>query len=307
MTNTTFLRLMDPQEISEEAKKGFRYLILRFILALLFPILAIFVLSSLIGLVVVYFGESSISSPVSVPSQCKIVSTGVDIRSSKVCEVGMLNYKAKNVLYPFQATKFRCRFDYYWASIFEVEYKDHSLDQTRIVLAEAPDEALPLDCRPNFGAAWLAKDKFKVNETYDCWYTSGISKVSLYRDGLFGCQPTNPSKIETIRRCSILFKIGHSWFVNSNVRAKYWTWELLAGVVAGFSTSLISFGFITILQQMKSLFRQACISRMVAHATNFICFKRVCFLVAYISVMGWLAIQYAKMLGLPKIFTAYNY
>lgn len=43
-----------------------------------------------------------------------------------------------------------------------MEYKD-SLGQTRLALTEAPNEALPLDCRPNFGAAWLTKDKFKVD------------------------------------------------------------------------------------------------------------------------------------------------
>jgi hypothetical protein len=43
-----------------------------------------------------------------------------------------------------------------------VEYEDYSLGQTQFALAEAPNEALPLNCRPNFGAAWLAKDKFKV-------------------------------------------------------------------------------------------------------------------------------------------------
>lgn len=47
-------------------------------------------------------------------------------------------------------------------SQFQVEYKD-SLGQTRLTLTEAPNEALPLDCRPNFGAAWLTKDKFKVD------------------------------------------------------------------------------------------------------------------------------------------------
>lgn len=45
----------------------------------------------------------------------------------------------------------------------QVEYKDQSSGQTQLALAEAPNEALPLDCRPNFGAAWLTKDKFKVS------------------------------------------------------------------------------------------------------------------------------------------------
>ena len=46
--------------------------------------------------------------------------TGVDLRSSKVCELGLFNYKAKHVFYPFEKSKFRCRYDYYWASIFKV-------------------------------------------------------------------------------------------------------------------------------------------------------------------------------------------
>ena len=122
----------------------------------------------------------------------------------------------------------------------QVEYKDYSLGQTRFALAETPNEALPLNCRPNFGAAWLTKDKFKVgiaklqasligyilsqisfspwslsysfllillqvNKTYDYWYTSGISKVSLYRDDLFSCQAKDPSQVEMIKRYFILW------------------------------------------------------------------------------------------------------
>jgi hypothetical protein len=44
----------------------------------------------------------------------------------------------------------------------QVEYKDHSSGQIQLAFAEAPNEALPLNCRPNFGSAWLTKDKFKV-------------------------------------------------------------------------------------------------------------------------------------------------
>lgn len=45
---------------------------------------------------------------------------GVDLRSSKICELGLLNYKAKHVFYPSEKRRFRCRDDYYWASIFQV-------------------------------------------------------------------------------------------------------------------------------------------------------------------------------------------
>ncbi|OMO89318.1 hypothetical protein CCACVL1_07918 [Corchorus capsularis] len=194
---------MDSQEIPDNGNKGFHYVLLRIALALIFPIFAFFSLSFLVGLVAVFIGELSISNPITVPTRCKIVSSSVDIRSSKICELGLLNYNAKHVFYPFERSKFRCRYDYYWASVFQVEYRDHSLGQTRFTFTEAPNEALPLNCRPNFGAAWLTKDKFKVNETYDCWY-SGMSKVKLYNDGFFSCQAKDPSTMEMIKRYLII-------------------------------------------------------------------------------------------------------
>lgn len=51
---------------------------------------------------------------------------GVDIRSSKICELGFLNYKAKHVFYPSEKRRFRCRDDYYWASIFQVIIAFHT-------------------------------------------------------------------------------------------------------------------------------------------------------------------------------------
>ncbi|KAK3182814.1 hypothetical protein Dsin_030100 [Dipteronia sinensis] len=283
---------MDSGEIP--AKKGFHSVLLRLIITLVFPILAVFLFSLFIGLLAILFAKFSVSSSISVPSQCKIVSSSVDIRSSKVCELGVLNYKAKRVFYPFERSKFRCRYDYYWACVFEVEYIDHSIGQPRLALAEAPNEALPLDCRPNFGVAWLTKHKFQVNETYDCWYTSGISKVSLYRDGFFSCHAKDPSTIEMVRRYLILStKILQSWF-GSKRRAKYWRWETLGGVVTGFFTSLITISCFRIFQQMKSW--------LLGPGRYTVCFKRACFLVVYLSVMCWLVIQYLERLGLLQIF-----
>ncbi|KAL6547699.1 hypothetical protein OROHE_009404 [Orobanche hederae] len=122
-------------------------------------------------------------SPISIHSHCRIVSSGVDLRSSKV------------------------------------EFMDHS-GHARFALAEAPNEALPYNCRPSFGAAWLTKDKFKVgirnsalcmmsvNGTYECWYTLGISKVNINHKGLFDCPAEDPSTVEMIKRYYILVYRG---------------------------------------------------------------------------------------------------
>ncbi|KDP39747.1 hypothetical protein JCGZ_02767 [Jatropha curcas] len=296
-------------ETPEDRKKGFKYVLLRLSLALLFPIFAFFFFLSLfIGLVAILSTHLSITTPISVPSQCRIVSSSVDLRSSKVCGLGLLNYKAKHVFYPFDRSKFRCRYDYYWASVFEVEYKDHSLGQKQLAFAEAPNEALPLNCRPNFGAAWLTKDKFKVNRTYDCWYTSGISKVTLYPDGFFPCQAKDPSSLEMIRRYfSMSVKILKSFFDRKKGKHNYWRWETIAGIVTGFSTSLISISCIRFLHHMKFRLSQTYIAQMVMKTIKMVFFKRACFLLAYLSIVGWLLIQYGKRLGIPEIYRAYNY
>nr|KJB25149.1 hypothetical protein B456_004G178600 [Gossypium raimondii] len=248
---------MDSQELPDNGNKGFRYMLLRIAFALLFPIFVFFLLSFLVCLLAIFMGELSISDPISAPTQCKIVSSSVDIRSSKVCELGLLNYKAKHVFYSSENSKFRCRYDYYWTSVFKVEYTDHSLGQMQLALTEAPNEALPVSCRPDFGVAWLTKDKFKVNETYDCWYISGTPTVKLYNDGFFSCQAKDPSLIEMMKRYLILsIKILKSWF-SSKGYARYWRSEVIAGIVTGFSASIITISFIRTLQHMKSWLPQA--------------------------------------------------
>ncbi|KAL5181067.1 hypothetical protein HKD37_01G002071 [Glycine soja] len=262
------------QEQEAPKKNDVVFLILRWVLAILFPFLFFLSIPFLLGLLVLMFADFSIPNPISLPSQCKIVSTGVDIRSSKICELGLLNYKAKDVFHHFERSKFRCRYDYYWASVFKVEYKDHFSGQTQVAFAEAPNEALPLYCRPNFGAAWFTQYKFKVNESYDCWYTSGNSKVHLHQDNLFGCDAHEQSTLEKSRQYSTMaMEMAISW-LSSRGRTKHWRWETLAGVVTGFLTSLISITFI----------------------------RRACFLLAYLSFVAWLVIEYGKRLGLMDIF-----
>ncbi|KAG6397186.1 hypothetical protein SASPL_143351 [Salvia splendens] len=181
---------MDSPENSEEELRDssdggttLRRSFLRSCFAVAFAFVMIMLLSFSVLYFAVLIGNLSIWSPISVQSRCRIVSSCVDLRSSKV------------------------------------EYVDHS-GQARFASAEAPNEALPYNCRPNFGAAWLTKDKFKlsefvpfsswilrdVNETYECWYTLGISKVNMNNDGLFNCQAEDPSTVEMLKRYSILLQ-----------------------------------------------------------------------------------------------------
>ncbi|XP_021893585.1 uncharacterized protein LOC110811396 [Carica papaya] len=268
---------MDGDEglLVEGGKRGFHLVLLRIFVLLLLPIFSFFFLSFLVGLLALLFGELSISAPISLLSRCRIVSSSVDLRSSKVCEIGLLNYKAKNVFSPSVRSQFRCRYDYYWASVFKVEYRDHLLGQMRLAFAEAPHEALPFNCRPNFGAAWLTKNQFKVNETYDCWYTSGVSKIRLYPDGFFSCQAKDPSITEMVKQYYFLFtKVFYSWFANTRA-ARYWKWEMVAGVLTGFSTSLITISIVRILQQMKSWFPRASSARILGQVIYTASFRQM--------------------------------
>ncbi|KAL3645788.1 hypothetical protein CASFOL_010968 [Castilleja foliolosa] len=201
---------MDSPDISEEEQENLKNNEISFNRSVFLSVFAVvsslsifMVLLFSVLYVAVLIGNLSIWSPISVHSRCRIVSTSVDLRSSKVCELGLLNYKAKHVFYPYERKKYRCHYDYYWASVFKVEYIDHS-GQARLALAETPNEALPYNCRPNFGAAWLTKDKFKVNGTYECWYTLGIAKVNINHKGLFDCPAEYPSTFEMIKRYYIL-------------------------------------------------------------------------------------------------------
>lgn len=285
-------------------KNGFRYVLMRCSSVLLLSLFFVVSVSVTLLLLAVVIGNLSIANPISVPCQCKIVSSSVDLRSSKVCQLGLLNYKAKHVFYPSEKKKFRCRYDYYWASVFKVEYIDHS-GQAQVALAEAPNEALPPDCRPTFGSAWLTKDKFKVNETYNCWYTLGISKLNIYHDEFFNCQANNPSTVEMVRRYSILStRMLMSWLTNKG-RGRFWRWEVIAGVLTGFSTSLITITLGGLLFQAKSSIQKLCSGRIPPLAVHTAArIKRGCFLVAYFSFVSWLAIQYGKSLGIPEIFYA---
>ncbi|CAL1373760.1 unnamed protein product [Linum trigynum] len=297
-------------EISESRRTSscFR-LFLRFVLLLLFPFFAFLLLSISMVFIALLSGQLSIATPVSVPSRCRIVSSGVDLRSSKVCELGLLKYKTKNVFHPFDRNKFRCRYDYYWASVFEVEYEDHSSGRTHHALAEAPSEALPLNCRPNFAGAWMAKDKFKVNETYNCWHRAGISKVSLYVDDFLHCNTRDPSVLEMINRyIKLLIDAPSSLFILKMGNAtKFWKWEAVAGAVAGFLTSLITIFFFSVVWKLMSWVPQTWtyIVRVLTRAINLVVLKRACFFVAYFSFMGWLTIQYGKRLGMPEIRVGY--
>ncbi|KAL8209939.1 hypothetical protein R6Q57_006671 [Mikania cordata] len=287
-----------PEQIEEVKRVSVIYQLLRCCIAFLFLLIFLILVVFTLVVLALFISNISISYPISVPCQCKIVSSNVDLRSAKVCELGLLNYKAKHVFYPSEKKKFRCRHDYYWASVFEVEYTDHS-GSPHIAYAEAPNEALPLDCRPTFNAAWMAKDRFKVNKTYDCWYTLGISKLNLYHDKFFNCQADHPSMSEMLKRYFILsMEMLMSWFSQMSRGQNIVNWGTIVGAVIGVLTSMITIALGHLLYLLKSHI----VSMVRVRDSYLIRLKRAFFLVAYFSFVSWLAVQYWGKLGLLDLF-----
>ena len=65
----------------------------------------------------------------------------------------------------FTKTCGMCLFDslsFVWRIGLQVEYTEYFSGQVSYAVAEAPKEALPHNCRPDFGAAWSTTLKFKV-------------------------------------------------------------------------------------------------------------------------------------------------
>ncbi|KAL9242657.1 hypothetical protein vseg_016639 [Gypsophila vaccaria] len=292
----------DPPIDAESHRKP-RNAVQRCTFAVIISLFSIFSLTYAFGFFAVLLATFSIP-PANLPSQCRIVSSSIDLKTSKICELGLLNYKAKRVFYPSERRKFRCRYDYYWASIFKVEFRDHFSGRTMLGLAEAPKEALPSDCRPNFTTAWLTKHALKVNETYDCWYTSTLSKIELFEDSYFGCQAKDPSLSEMLRRYSVLcVKMIQSW-LSGQLKAKNTIFGMVIGIIIGIFTAVITIVSFAVCQTLLSSIPRA-VTKVLACLVRRVLFSRMFFLVAYFSVVGWVTVQYGKQLGLGDIFVEY--
>ncbi|KAJ8499443.1 hypothetical protein OPV22_009995 [Ensete ventricosum] len=267
--------------------------------SLILSLAASFLFSFLLGLLGLAIEELSASAPLSVPSTCRILSSSVDIRTSKICELGMFNYKAKHVFYPSEKTKFRCRYDYYWASVFEVEYKEYFSSHLFHSVAEVPKEALPEECRPSFGAAWSTRMKFKVNETYNCRYIPGSQRADIFLDDLFYCQAKEPSITEMIRRYFTLFRRLYHKQISG--------WHVVYSVAGVISGVLISI-FVVILLKIIHLLARASARKLMsslAFGANIVVIvvqlRRVCLSVAYLCAMCWLTLHYGEMIGLKRL------
>lgn len=107
--------------------------------------------------------------------------------------------------------------------------------------------------------------------------------------------------IKCISLCNRSTNLIHSW-LTSRGKAKYMKWETIAGLLTGFSTSLISIGIFRILHQMNSCMPQISVVNERLQAVRTVHMKRACFLVLYFAAVGYFIIRYGKMLGILKVW-----
>lgn len=256
----------------------------------------------LCGMVGFFIAHFSVIKPSPVSTHCKILTNSVDLRSSKVCQLGFMNYNAKNVLLASERTRYRCHYDYYWASVFQVEYMPHASSRPIQAAAEAPKEALPLDCRPTFSSAWRTKDEFKVNETYHCKYTPGKSKVDIVGDNFFNCFAKEPSIFELIHRLTLIFWHWDQFSFSKKSSASHLLWKLVASIFVGMSLAILVACFVRAIRGSRFFqlggpdFRKADAASFEARV------QFICICTASLFIVIWLGSQREEFSRLYQLF-----
>lgn len=146
-------------------------------------------------------------------------------------------------------SKFRCYFEYYWASVFKVEFKPYSSELPVRAVSEVPKAALPAYCRPGFGGVWILREMYQVNRTYPCKYTPGhLEMVDIAEDLFANCKAEKVSALSLFKQAWMVLLFSDQWSTSQS------------GIVARKALSYISFA--------------ACYSVIITGFARIVCFIR---------------------------------
>eukprot|EP00250_Pteridium_aquilinum_P009598 c18783_g1_i2 orf=957-1580(+) len=156
-------------------------------------------------------------------------------------------------------SRFRCYFEYYWASVFKVEYKPYSSELLVEATSEVPKAALPAYCRPGFGRLWILKEKYKVNGTYPCKYSPGsLEMVDIAEDLFVKCKPEKVTVLSLFKQAWMGLFFSEQWIFSSSSQA---------GLV--FRTALSSISFAACYSVLiTGLARTVCEARSMLYGSN---------------------------------------
>lgn len=163
-----------------------------------------------------------------ISTDCRILSSGIDLRSAKICTPRLLSNARDTVV---MRSKFRCCFEYYWASVFKVEFKPFLSEMPVQAAAEVPQEALPAHCRPGFGPAWTLKEKYQVNRTYPCKYTPGsLETVDIAEEFFAHCKSEKVTVLKLIKQAWIVLFFSEQWIFSTSSQAGLVFWKALSSI-----------------------------------------------------------------------------
>ncbi|KAG6542243.1 hypothetical protein Mapa_016371 [Marchantia paleacea] len=187
-------------------------------------------------------------------TDCKIISKGVDIRSTKVCD-GDLPHISQGVRGFSTPAKYKCSLDYYWTSVFKVEFTPHASQSAVQAGAEAPREALPLKCRPTFGVAWRTKETYEVNRTYPCKYSpTDLKTVEIAEHTTENCSIQQPSNFEILKQLWFLLVYSENAVFSRSSKTTLLFTKVAASVGLGTFYSIIVIYFTSFIRRTTSHF-----------------------------------------------------
>lgn len=188
--------------------------------------------------------------PSQVSTDCRILSSGIDLRSSKICTPRSLS----NAEGKIKIRKFRCYFEYYWASVFKVEFKPYSSNLLVEAVSEVPKAALPASCRPGFGPVWILKEKYQVNVTYPCKYSLGSSGMVDMADDLFAkCKSEKVTILNLIKQSLTALFFSEQWIFSSRSQAGLVFRKALNAILFAAGYSVLVTGFARTVCEMRSM------------------------------------------------------
>lgn len=168
-------------------------------------------------------------------STCRVLSKGVDLKTAEVCTSlsSSGDSSQQNIrINSRKDSQLRCYFEYYWASVFEVEFRPKTSSLPFQAAVEAPPLLLPSSCRPSFRAAWKKKERYKINSTYPCRYSpSALHVVQLVEEDNVhqNCTETDSSTWKYLQ--NFLLQLFYSEKSIISVSTK--NGQLLGGLVSG--------------------------------------------------------------------------
>lgn len=203
----------------------------------------------LFGVVGFILSNIPATRPSQISTNCRILSTSVDLRSTKMCTPQLLP-DTQQTIQP--RSKFRCYFDYYWASVFKVEFEPHLLGLHVQARAEIPREALPAFCRPGFGATWTLKEMYQINWTYPCKYTPGnLEMVEMTENWFANCKADELTVLNLIKQVWIMLFFSEQSIFYGSSQAGFIFWKALAAVSFGMCCSIFVTGFAKTIRQLR--------------------------------------------------------